>query len=247
MADEADAPASAEPINSSSTIMTPKITETLSDIARILSLTPDSHSDTNSHWGERHPCVTRTVREWVCPGLSLKHGKEWSSSDLASSSASDHRYCNDRKQAEEHAVDLLSRPLQGHASPVFAGGIGNVILGEQGNRVAQLLQSNIYSSFAVLMDSRLHAYSSVLARHAMSMPDEVPNIQEKLAEILLIGTRIEADKMSTLFLPTAFEKDKASLTFQVTMELTIPSDRKGSSKKQTIAVAFETLGSIHGT
>ena len=247
MADQAEAPAVAELNNNSSNIMTTKAAERLCDIARILSLTPNSHSNTNSHWDEeRHRSVTRSVHEWVCPGLSLKHGKACSSSDLASSSASEHRYCYDRKQAEEHAVELLSRPLQYDTNPVL-GGIGDVTLRERGDHAAQLLQSNIYSSFAVLMDSRLHAYSTVLARHALSLPEEVPNIQEKLADILLIGTRIEADKMSTQFLLTDGKNDHASLTFQVTMELTIPSDRESSSKKQTIAVAFETTGSIHGT
>lgn len=246
MADQADSPALAKLYNDDSKIMTTRATETLSAIARMLSLTPDSHSDTNSHCDERHRSVTPSVHEWVCPGLSLKHGKECSSLDLASSSTSEHRYCYDRKQAEEHAVELLSRPLQCDTNPVL-GGIGDVILGESGDHAAQLLQSNIYSSFAVLMDSRLHAYSTVLARHALSLPDEIPNIQEKLAEILLIGTRIEADKMSTQFLLTDGENDHAWLTFQVTMELTIPSNRESSSKKQTIAVAFEASGSIHGT
>ena len=220
--------------------------EILCAAAQVLSLTPESHPRPNSHCSEQYRTVTRCVRECVCPGLSLKHGKE-SISDPAFTS-SEHRHCHhDRKQAEERAVKLLARPLQRPRSAVSTS-IGYEVLGEEEDPAAQLLQKNLCSSFAVLMDSRLHAYSTVLARHAMSLPDEVPNVQEKLAEILLVGTRVEAETVSTQFLMRDDENDESSLTFHVTMDLTIPSDRNSDNKsKKTIAVAFETAGSIHGT
>lgn len=216
--------------------MTSNTKEAYSAVARILSLTPDSAEEENSHCDEKYRTMTSSLREWVCPGLALKHSKDERSSSDPSSSENHGHY--DRKQAEEHAVALLTRPLQ-HCSASRTRGIGEID--------AQLLQQNISASFAILVDSRLHAYSSVLARHALSLPEEDTNVQEKLAEILLVGTRVDVEQVSTRFVLSEAEDDPSPLTFQVGMDLTIPSDRKQSKSKKAISVAFETAGSIHGT
>jgi len=222
--------------------MTSNTKEAFNAVAHMLSLTPGSDQEANSHCSEKYHIMTRCVREWVCPSLSLKHSKEERSSSTDPSSSEHHGHY-DRKQAEEHAVILLTRPLK-HTTRSSTSTFGSSGIGEN---AAQLLQQNISASFAILVDSRLHAYSSVLARHALSLPDEVTNVQEKLAEILLVGTRVEVEQVTTQFALSEAEDDPSSLTFQVEMDLTIPADRKHSKAKKTISVAFETAGSIHGT
>jgi len=225
----------AAPLNSSASSQLNR-EEALAACLQLLSLSGEADL-ADSHCNQKNRIMTRSIREWFCPGLSLKHGKE--DSVTAPPSSSEHHH--DRKQAEVHAVSLLARPLKNSnaGGPTMEDGIGGGF--------AEQLQKNLYQSFATLVDSRLHAYSAVLARHALSLPEEASTIQEKLAEILLVGTRVKAEHVSTQFLMTT-TGEGSSITFQVGMELSIPSDRKNNSEaKKIVPVSFETSGTIEGT
>jgi len=225
--------------------------EALAAAAQLLSLTRTDHP--NSRLAQKlQRTMTRNIRGWVCPGLSLKHDAKEGG---GSSSSSNHSSHQDREQAEEHAVNLLARPLlvEAAADTTAAAGIGE--------NSARQLQQNLYSSFAVLVDSRLHAYSAFLARHALSLSDEAEaaSIREKLAEILLVGSQMAAETMDTRFTTGdgIYDDDddegssplsSATLTLHVTLDLSIPSDgSKQSKEKKNIPVSFEITGSIQGT
>jgi hypothetical protein len=191
-----------------------------------------------------------------CPCLSLHHGKD------GHCGASNH--CADRKHAEDHAVCLLARPLkvpkedeeQEEAEPKFIVA-----------RSARALVQNIYSSFAVLVDSRLHAYTDFLARHALALKSKkyasdaaeesflndaaVRGIEEKLAMILATRGQVEADTFVTRFeLQTEGmalldgTKSSAVLNFVVDADFAVP---RPHGKKEVVSVSFSTTGTITGT
>jgi hypothetical protein len=196
-----------------------------------------------------------------CPCLSLLHEKE---GHLGA--ASDH--CADRKHVEDHAVSLLARPLL------------EVVLGDEKqlgaepglniSRSARTLLQNIYSSFAVLVDSRLHAYTEFLASHARALSSKkyrsnavkdadtpsntaVRGIEEKLATILATGTQVETDTLVTRFelqeegsddLVEGSTESSAMLSFVVAMDFAVP---RPHGKKEVVSVSFSTTGKIAGT
>jgi len=223
--------------------------EALAAAAQLLSLTRTDHP--NSRLAQKlQRTMTRNIRGWVCPGLSLKHDAKEGG---GSSSSSNHSSHQDREQAEEHAVNLLARPLLVEAAADTTAAAAGI-----GENSARQLQQNLYSSFAVLVDSRLHAYSAFLARHALSLSDEAEaaSIREKLAEILVVGSQLAAETMDTRFTTGDGIYDdegssplsSATLTLHVTLDLSIPSDGSKQSKaKKNIPVSFEITGSIQGT
>jgi hypothetical protein len=201
-----------------------------------------------------------------CPSLSLLHEKEDQHGDS-------HRY-TDRKVAEEHAVDLLNRPLSLLSAAALREGTSLVrIL----THAARMIRLNVVSSFALLVDSRLHAYTDLLARHAvvlasqsmmMSTSDAVvdeekwsnfPNatawaVNEKKWTILSLGAQVEASALGSLFtvgsktttLDMGKDGDVASamLNFVVTMNLAIPTP---NGNRTVIPVSFSTKGNMIGT
>lgn len=99
----------------------------------------------------------------------------------------------DRKQVEEYAACLLSRPL------VVGGGEG-----EQGKEPPLQLLENAAESFAVLVDCRLRAYATFLARHAISLAHKcesegVLSIEQKVSTLLDAGKSIRATSMALQF------------------------------------------------
>jgi hypothetical protein len=171
----------------------------------------------------------------TCPSLSLLLEKEHPGWDSSSP------HYNDRKLAEDHAVHLLSRPLLTNSSSCLAG-------------TAEALRHNILSSLALLVDSRLNAYSDLLERHAAVASYTTEDmsqwaIREKNLRILSKGAQVEAASFSTLFEcddATIVEDDgagEASGQLTVSMDLVIPTR---SGKATLAAIAFHTSGRIRG-
>lgn len=102
-----------------------------------------------------------------CPCLSLH-------ADLDSSMVSTQHHShhsNDRTQAKDHAIKLLSRPmtyvhghspLSGNTNPMTTSSPSAIIA-----VIGRTVQQHVFASFAVLVDRRLHAYTDVLTRHAI--------------------------------------------------------------------------------
>jgi hypothetical protein len=153
--------------------------------------------------------ASRNPLRFSCTALSLAH-KDHLDMDHSS-----------RKQAEHYAVSLLSRPLivGGNDDEKAISSVterANELLGGFPctglPEVPAVLLRNIYESFAMLVDSRLRAYATFLARHcdtlARSKKKNLPyssavvgvrNVEQKLGTLLDVGSRIEASSMWTTF------------------------------------------------
>ncbi|EEC43961.1 predicted protein [Phaeodactylum tricornutum CCAP 1055/1] len=186
-----------------------------------------------------------------CPSISLVHEKHTSV---------DHRT---RQTAHDLAIALLSRPVvlrraNYHCSssmkPQTSQGASNPVF--QTDSLPQLSQQileNAYQSFTVLIDSRLRAYASFLARHAMAVADEKTNemgmfsVEQKLETLLDVGGKITVSRVSTRFdvaeVEGVQEGDHYSfpLSFYVEMSLMIP---RPLATDEMVSVAFSAPGTI---
>jgi hypothetical protein len=202
-----------------------------------------------------------------CPSLSLLHEKEDQRGDS-------HRY-TDRKVAEEHAVDLLNRPLSLLSAAALREGTFLVrIL----THAARMIRLNVVSSFALLVDSRLHAYTNLLARHAvvlasqsimMSTSDAAVNeeskwsnypnanawaVDEKKLTILSIGAQVEASALESLFtvgnktttLDMGKDGDVASALLNFVVTMNLSIPTPNGNRK-VIPVSFSAKGNMTGT
>jgi hypothetical protein len=179
------------------------------------------------------------------PGLSLRHHH-----DKDHHNDKDHRHRHDtgsRKDAEEHAVALLARPLREETS-------------DDGSIVSQntLLLQNALASFAVLVDSRLHAYSSFLARHALSIRDGkrkdsedsalVKGIEEKLEQMLGVGSKLSAKTVETRFelLDEGNKSSEASTRLKLNVNIDFGFPCPATSEEVGVSVFFSTTGDMKG-
>lgn len=214
--------------------------DTLAAIARLLST---SHLEKAPEFPRHKEFSSMTVVDSLqeltvsCPGLSLHHEKG------GHCGVSDH-YA-DRKHAEDHAVSLLARPLEVHNEEKLnqSGSVLPIA------RSARALLQNIYASFAVLVDSRLRAYTDFLARHAMTLSSHhgsaLQAIEEKLAMILATGAQVEVNTLATKFsLCEGTASSSAMLNFGVTMEFAVP---RPNGKKEILSISFSTSGKMTGT
>lgn len=149
-----------------------------------------------------------------CPCLSLHHDKtttEHSSSAGAASSGPS----ADRKEAEEHAVNLLSRPLvmvicggddtkgdhsQENTPMGDANGVSPTKTSPTTSRTttttAGTLLENIYESFAILVASRLHVYTSFLQLQASRL------LSKKRHKRLRLSTAAGSKQQKKIATPT---------------------------------------------
>lgn len=182
--------------------------------------------------GHQQADLRNGIAKLLCPGLSLKHVE-----------TEDHHHFSDRKQAEKYALNMLSRPLE--ASVIEA---------------PEALLQNVYASFAVLVDSRLRAYTTFLARHALTLSEEqdhtehlhpqmaVRAVEEKIAAILSIGKRVDANTFYTRFevqpkAKTSGNVSTSLLCFVAAMDLNIPVNE---TLHEAVSTSFSTSGSIQG-
>lgn len=184
------------------------------------------------------------------PCLTLDHEKEEGISD---------GYSN-RKHAEERAVCLLARPLQEQEEE---GSTPSTRIA----RSARSLLHNVYHSFAVLVDSRLHAYTNFLASHALSQSAKIGDnfaddfhnerravrgIEEKIVMMLATGAHVAAGALAARFEVTQDEgstvqegsKFSSKIGFVVAMDFGVP---RHNGKNEVVTIAFSTTGTITGT
>jgi hypothetical protein len=206
------------------------------------------------HAGEMKLVTAENLRELgvACPSLSLHHGKEVHFGVSGRSTP--------RKHAEDHAVNLLSRPLEDLVEMELNETEAMLRI----FRSARSLLQNVYSSFAVLVDSRLHAYTDFLSRHALTLSSKkrrpgvseenfshtaaIEAIEEKLAMIRATGALVEAVNLVTRFElqeeQSSLAEGAAMLNFVVLMDFEIP---RPNGKKAVLSVSFATTGTIAGT
>jgi hypothetical protein len=132
--------------------------------------------------------------------------------------------------------------------------------------VPTTLLKNLAGSFALLVDARLRAYITFLARHgeALAQSPQVPEeqregatraVERKLASLLDIGSRVTIDNMVTNFHPSpklGMSCDVADgvgavmmpLVMSALLDITIP---KVDSGHERITVSLQAAGAISGT
>jgi hypothetical protein len=179
-----------------------------------------------------------------CPALSLQHNKV----------GEDSAPVQDRKKAEEYAATLLTRPLlfspasmeQGQKDPMFvAASIGDIP-----NAVLQ----NVSDSFNVLVDCRLRAYASFLARVVgvdLDMEQKVSTLLETGRNMVLLESNLtfelqdEDDEAGSLVDDdyARSETDQLQLKLLLTMQLELTQP---SGSKRTVGVRITAPGNIRG-
>ena len=143
----------------------------------------------------------RTLEAIWCPCLSLHHehvGSEGETDQGALSQHSEHP--RTRSSAEKHATVLLERPLCFRVDGNATSG------GDKEHREPEELLNNIYKSFALLVESRIRAYATLIARHTQKKQQQGDSSLSKrgvitncLNQLLLVSASIYAERRETRF------------------------------------------------
>lgn len=132
--------------------------------------------------------------------------------------------------------------------------------------VPSMMLKNLAGSFALLVDARLRAYVTILARHGVALAEssEVPEehkeeatraVERKLASLLDIGSRITIDNMVTNFHPRpalgmsscvgdGVEAMMIPLVMSALLDVAIP---KVNSGHERVTLSLQAAGTISGT
>jgi hypothetical protein len=183
--------------------------------------------------------VRSVIIQLQCPSFALAHEKGESSH-------------NDRNQTKEYALSLLNRPL------LWQPETGNAtLLLEQFSKLKYLLLQNVYDSFKILVDSRLHAYATFLARHGLTLVkkhighnvDSLACLEQKIQVLLQLGEQIEAHCISINFevvdSDVMEEDDTSNLELEIVVKMEIRLPRPGKAS-QLIPTTIRVSGSIIG-
>ena len=170
-----------------------------------------------------------------CPSLSLDHEHQ-QESECASLK-------RNRNTTEKYATSLLSRPLSIVAAGADDDNTLLIIQGDSSGKeesAATRLLDNMYKSFAVLVESRIHAYVTLIARHLLSKKPK--DVSERLDRLLTVGAAIYAERRELAFELEPGSKHDAPLRLRVSFDLVMP---RPTGEKQVMAISVQTLGSIH--
>lgn len=174
-----------------------------------------------------------------------------------------------RGEVESHVESLLSRPILlgkqvDSVEETESDSLDEFVV-KSFDEVPQLMLSNFCSSFSTLMNSRLRAYASFLARHALTLASEhedegANGIEQKLEAMLSIGRQITFSSSSSEFSidkksllqghkDTASESgmtcDELPVNMNIVIEILLPQGtREGDSMSMT--ASFQASGNICG-
>lgn len=131
-------------------------------------------------------------------------------------------------------------------------------------QVPTAMLNNLAASFRLLVDARLRAYTSILARHGVSLAispevehrqEAVEAVERKLENLLDIGSRISINNMVTSFQPQSklgisrtcedgTEEIMMPVLMSAVLDITIPDE---DDFHERIAVSLQATGAIAGT
>ena len=175
-----------------------------------------------------------------CPGLSLRHEGHL------------HMNQSSRVEAQMEAASLLARSVLVEANPSASQ--------DDPFRIEDLppvLINNMYESFAILVDSRLHVYGKVFLRHLKSLITKradaygIMQMGQKLETLHDIGGQITAENMDFHLdledqdieevSPGVFQQ---AIRLEASMMLHLPSP---AGSDRTLAVHHKGQGFVKGT
>jgi len=163
------------------------------------------------------------------PSLSLKSSEHGVYTDFE----------DDKHHIEEHAASNLSRPILASRVDSSTNSTPNkVVFGERDDSEVTLIHklpssilNNISDSFLTLIDARLRAYITILARHGMSLSECPISLEQKLNALINIGDGVRIENIVTFF---NFEEDidleckrekifEMPLHMEITLDVSIPN------------------------
>jgi len=145
---------------------------------------------------------------------------------------------DDRHHIEEHAASNLARPILAsrvESSTNFT--FDNTIFGDRDfglvpfHQLPSTILNNLSDSFLTLIDARLRAYITILARHGMSLSECPISLAQKLSALIDIGNGVKIENLVTFFnFDENFnhklenkEKTEMPLRMEITMDVSIPN------------------------
>jgi hypothetical protein len=193
-----------------------------------------------------------------CSALSLKRDQEdvpsighdkISSTDVGSP-----------KQVQGNAAALLAREIRSNEDGASENTNGIVTVTSTLAKIPETLLGNVYESFAVLVDSRLRAYSNFLALQGVSLARKDPSftiadlraLEEKIEALLVAGRKVLVDSVSTHFEESRLTEDvdeesacpvSLPLLFRVEINLIVP---RSSGETEKVNVSLSAPGKITG-
>lgn len=128
--------------------------------------------------------------------------------------------------------------------------------------VPTAMLNNLASSFSLLVDARLRAYTTILARHGVSLAASSPEVEQeaigavarKLENLADIGSRISIDNMVTNFQPQSkqgvsrtvdnVEEIMIPLVMSAVLDISVPYEIEGHER---VMIPLQAAGAIVGT
>jgi hypothetical protein len=179
----------------------------------------------------------------ACPSLSLQHEHvESKSMGLRSRS---------REQVAGHAASLMARTE--NLTVAYSHGKFTIC-----NDKEKELLENLYQSFAILVHSRVRAYTTMIARHCTTLSEKLASSNKhvetrkryigKLDRLLNAAHAIHLDKMATTFEVENLDLDAdgsvtpLSFGFQIDLDLPASNAQNSSAYKMAIKVPGESKG-----
>jgi hypothetical protein len=197
------------------------------------------------------------LRTLSCPALSLKHDQEEiPSNGLDKTSSTDVR---SHQQEQGNAAALLAREIRSsEEASENTNGIATVT--STLSKIPEALLGNVYESVAILVDSRLRAYSNFLALQGVTRakkdpsftPADVKALEQKIEALLVAGSKISVDSVSTHFEESGImeDDDEQSATsvslpflFRVQINFIVP---RTSGETERVNVSLSAPGQITG-
>jgi hypothetical protein len=194
-----------------------------------------------------------------CPALSLKHDHEEIPFDgIHETSSTDAR---SRQQVQGNAAALLAREIRSSEEEAFENTKGIVTVTSALSKIPETLLGNVYESFSILVDSRLRAYSNFLALQGVTLaksdpsftPTDLRALEQKIEALLIAGSKISVDSVSTHFEETRIledDDDEQSISglslpflFRVQINLIVP---RTSGETERVNVSLSAPGQITG-
>ena len=206
------------------------------------------------------------------PSLSLEKRSEGEQLDP------DNASFGNREDVEAHVSSLLSRPIL--VSNANSNEVNEVededaqeefFMAAEIDKVPNMMMQNFFDSFSTLLNSRLRAHATFLARHGLSLlktsvenndnelEEGIVGVEQKLETMLEIGRLVSTNAIATSFQAKAenatavpqqedgeesISKVSIPLTMDVSIDISLP--RPGGGPSKVVTVSFHTTGSITG-
>jgi len=182
-----------------------------------------------------------------------------------------------REDVAAHVQSLLSRPILVSNTPEVntgildneMGGSDETFMASRVSDIPSIMMQNVFDSFSTLLNSRLRAHATFLARHGLALLNDASDgegganeqgiigVEQKLETMLEIGRLISTNAIVTSFEAQTENaktidnsegegtcQTKMPLIMKVSIDISLPHPSRESN--ETVTVSFQCHGSITG-